>query len=187
MQTSHFPVEAPPWRWLTFRVHPSGRLGSSYIGPLPLPGGLPDEGGGPGDTLWGMQAPMGNGPDGSCPGSHEIEAIQSKEIIDTFNKQRERKEVVRKNLRCWFMACGGPGGLLKSGPPGGAAPPWPGGGAPSCGGPPGPGGGGAGPPCCCGGAIGPCWPGGGTWPGGWNEKGKICWCKSCQDMQLDCW
>ena len=33
--TSHFPVEAPPCRWLTFRDQPSGKFGSSYIGPPP--------------------------------------------------------------------------------------------------------------------------------------------------------
>ena len=33
MYTSHFPVDAPPCLWLTFRDQPSGRFGSSYIGP----------------------------------------------------------------------------------------------------------------------------------------------------------
>ena len=26
-------MEAPPWRWLTLRDQPSGKLGSSYMGP----------------------------------------------------------------------------------------------------------------------------------------------------------
>jgi len=58
IQTSHFPVDAPPCLWLTFRVHPSGRVGSSYIGPLPLPpGGLLEDGRGPGELLGGWQVP----------------------------------------------------------------------------------------------------------------------------------